>query len=92
MSGESQRWLYDDTLPPPPQLRPAAHQRRFDVGDHSPPHTGHWSLAESPSEEIQRVSQLDRALECRLRELPLPPHLEASLHALIDTLADDLTG
>ncbi len=91
MSGESQRWLHDDIMPSPAGGIPRAH-KRFDVGEMSPPHSGHWSLSGVPEEEFQRAKQLDSALERRLCGVPFPAKFEASLHALVETLADDLAG
>ena len=91
MSGESQRWMYDEILSPAANTFVRAN-KRFDAGELSPPLSGHWTLAGPPDDDIHRAKQFDLALERRLRGVVFPEEVEASLHALVNTFADDLTG
>lgn len=88
MSGESQRWLQDDPLPPihtPAIVRsPRLH---LDRGELSAPH-GHLSLSGTTDEQLRKSIRLDEALDKQLRGVPVPEGLSPRLHALVDGLEE----
>jgi hypothetical protein len=88
MSGESQRWLQDNPLPPVHTPSPSRSPRlRIEGGELSPPH-GHLSLAGIPDEELRKSMQLDKVLERQLRSVPVAEGLRPRLHAFVDALQD----
>lgn len=86
MSGESQRWLQDEPVPPVTNsVRPI--RLRVEAGELSPPH-GHLSLAGVADSELRRSFQLDELIDSQLQTVPLVEGLESRLHALIDTFVE----
>lgn len=86
MSGESQRWLQDEPVPPVTNsARPV--RLRIEAGELSPPH-GHLSLAEVADGGLARSFQLDERIDRRLQTVPVAEGLAARLHALVDTLVE----